>query len=59
MDLALWFFGDLNVDSSRIESRVSADSVDVVAFTVNDSNGLEGKFDVSWCIPGTECLNLD
>jgi len=52
VDLALWFFGDLNVDSSRIESRVSADSVDVVAFTVNDSNGLVGKFDVSWCIPG-------
>jgi predicted dehydrogenase len=52
VDLALWFFGDLNVDSARIESRVSTGSEDVVAFGVSGLNGLEGKFDVSWCLPG-------
>jgi predicted dehydrogenase len=52
VDLALWFFGDLNVGSARIESRISIGSVDSVNFRVSGSNGLEGKFDVSWCKRG-------
>jgi predicted dehydrogenase len=51
-DLALWFFGDLNVNSARIESRIFVGSVDSVNFRVSGSNGLEGKFDVSWCMRG-------
>jgi predicted dehydrogenase len=51
-DLALWFFGDLEVQSARTQSSISPDSADSASFEVIGSNGLEGKFDVSWVKAG-------
>lgn len=50
VDLALWFFGDLTVDSAKAESVTERDSGDSVHFRVKGSNGLEGEFDTSWCM---------
>jgi len=50
VDLALWFFGDLTVDSARLKSATERDSDDSVYFRVNGSNGLEGEFNASWCM---------
>lgn len=52
VDLALWFFGDLTVNFARLESRIAHGSEDSVYFEVTGLNGLEGKFDVSWCKNG-------
>ena len=51
-DLALWFFGDLNVTSAKVNSRIAPDSEDAVSFRVVGSNSLQGKFEVSWCKSG-------
>lgn len=48
VDLALWFFGDLQVDSVKPLSE--RDSEDSVYFRVKKSNGLEGEFSVSRCM---------
>lgn len=50
IDLALWLFGDLQVDSAKLESVVGNDSEDAAHFEVGNSNGLNGIFDVSWCM---------
>lgn len=50
VDLALWFFGDLTVDSAKLESSIERDSEDSVYFRVKGSDGLEGEFNVSWCM---------
>lgn len=50
VDLALWFFGDLTVDSAKRESSTERDSEDSVYFRVNGSNGLRGEFNASWCM---------
>jgi predicted dehydrogenase len=52
VDLALWFFGDLNVDSARMDSQLSMNSIDAINFNVSGLNGFTGKFDVSWCLSG-------
>jgi len=49
VDLALWFFGDLQVDSANIESLNDKGSEDHVYFTAKRSDGLRGCFDISWC----------
>lgn len=49
VDVALWFFGDLQVESSAFESTVVAGSEDSVSVRVNGIDGLRGLFDVSWC----------
>jgi predicted dehydrogenase len=51
-DLALWFFGDLQVTSAEIQSSIAMGSVDSASFEVSGSNGLEGKFSVSWVKAG-------
>jgi predicted dehydrogenase len=51
-DLALWFFGDLNVTSAKVDSKTTQDSADSVSFEVTGSNSLQGKFEVSWCKKG-------
>jgi predicted dehydrogenase len=51
-DLAIWFFGDLNVTSAKVNSRIAPDSEDAVGFRVAGSNDLQGKFEVSWCKGG-------
>jgi predicted dehydrogenase len=49
IDLALWFFGDLQVDSAKLESLNVLGSEDSACFSVRNSDGLEGRFDISWC----------
>jgi predicted dehydrogenase len=48
IDLALWFFGDLNVESAKLFPAGEA-SEDSATFNVKGSDGLAGRFDVSWC----------
>lgn len=50
IDLALWLFGDLEVDSAELESLTPGGAEDSVRFRVKNSDGLEGRFDVSWCM---------
>lgn len=50
VDLALWFFGDLQVDSAKIESLIDGYSEDSVYFRVKKSNALVGEFNISWCM---------
>jgi predicted dehydrogenase len=52
IDLALWFFGDLEVDSMRLEPTKKTDFQDSVCFTVKNSKDLKGSFDISWCKEG-------
>lgn len=50
VDLALLFFGDLTVDSAKLKSAIERDSEDSVYFRVKGLNGLEGEFNISWCM---------
>lgn len=50
VDLALWFFGDLQVDSAKLESLTIGYSEDSAYFTVKTSNALVGEFNISWCM---------
>lgn len=52
VDLALWFFGDLRVESAEISSLADGGGVDMARFGVHGADGLTGKFDVSWCKEG-------
>ena len=53
VDIALWFFGDIQVNSAKIESLTGAGSEDAVHFTVQrESDGLQGAVSVSWCMQG-------
>ena len=48
VDLALWFFGDLNASSTKTESKITQNSADSVDFEVTGSSILQGRFSVSW-----------
>lgn len=50
VDLALWFFGDLDVETAKISSFADGGSKNSVHFKVK-ANHLAGEFDVSWCMP--------
>jgi predicted dehydrogenase len=53
VDLALWFFGDVQVSSAKIESLTGVGAEDAVHFTVQrESGGLHGAISVSWCMEG-------
>jgi len=52
VDLAVWFFGDLNVTSATVNSRIVPGSEDAVDFEVKGSNDFQGKFEVSWSKSG-------
>lgn len=49
VDLALWFFGDSDVESAELESLGMPGCEDSAKFTVKTSNGVGGAFDISWC----------
>jgi len=49
VDVALWFFGDLQIGSAKLESVISAGSEDMASFNVKAPGGVEGHFDMSWC----------
>jgi predicted dehydrogenase len=48
IDLALWFFGEFEVEKATIKSLAGENSEDQVNFTVRKP-GLTGEFDISWC----------
>ena len=50
VDLALWFFGQLEVESASIESLVGSDAKDSVYFKVRTTGGLQGELSTSWCV---------
>ncbi len=52
IDLAIWFFGGLNVTSAKANLQLAADSEDVVTFSVSGLNDLAGVFEISWCKKG-------
>jgi len=52
IDVALWFFGDLHIESANLESLSEDRSEDSANFGVRNSSGLKGNFDVSWCMEG-------
>lgn len=49
IDLALWFFGGLEVESAKLDQAVEGGSEDSAQFRVKRSDGLEGEFSISWC----------
>jgi predicted dehydrogenase len=49
IDLALWFFGDLKVESASLKSIIGGTWEDSVDFSVAKSN-MNGSFHVSWCM---------
>lgn len=51
IDLALWLFGDLEVGDVMSRSRDDMSSETSVSFTVLNSAGLKGEFDVSQSMP--------
>jgi predicted dehydrogenase len=53
VDLVLWFFGDVQVSSTKIESLTGAGAEDAAYFTVErESDILHGAVSVSWCMEG-------
>lgn len=52
IDLATWFFGDLEVDGVKIESAPDDTSGDVWHFTTRRSDGIAGDLKTSWCVSG-------
>jgi predicted dehydrogenase len=53
IDIALWFFGELEVKSASIESLTGLNAEDVVNFIMHrKSDLLEGEVSVTWCAEG-------
>lgn len=52
LDLALWYFGDLRIMPNSAGSPSTDRVEETFSFGASNSQGLEGKFDVSWCIEG-------
>ena len=53
VDLSLWFFGGLRVDSSKAECLVGSQGEDSVHIYVSRRSGaLEGQISTSWCVEG-------
>ena len=48
IDLALWFFGDLEVHSVKLEPMKKTGFEDSAYFKVKNSKNLKGSFDISW-----------
>ncbi|MGD0158834.1 MAG: Gfo/Idh/MocA family oxidoreductase [Candidatus Bathyarchaeia archaeon] len=48
MDLALWFFGDVNVKPESVARISEGDVQNVVRFELNRADGFSGTCDVSW-----------
>lgn len=53
VDIAMWFFGSIQLDSAKISSLIGPDSEDAVHFAVHrESDSLSGEIFVSWCANG-------
>ncbi|MEM2291978.1 MAG: Gfo/Idh/MocA family oxidoreductase [Nitrososphaerota archaeon] len=51
-DLALWYFGDLKVDSACLKFLSGSKLEDEASIKVSCPSGVEGQFDISWCKEG-------
>jgi predicted dehydrogenase len=49
IDLALWFLGDMEVESAKLKSVLNEKSEDIASFKVTSSSGATGSFSISWC----------
>jgi predicted dehydrogenase len=49
VDLALWYFGNLDVKMVKLRSIKPSGSEDEAKFEVINDGGVEGSVDVSWC----------
>lgn len=49
IDLALWFFGDLELTAGTLRSLTGSGSEDEANFKVKGLKDLEGRFNISWC----------
>ena len=49
IDLATWFFGDLEVESAKIDSTAGTGSEGSANFRTVNAEGSIGSFDISWC----------
>jgi len=52
IDLALWYFGGLDVEFAVVEGSMTTASEDAVRFRVKTLKGILGDIDVSWCKKG-------
>ncbi len=53
IDMALWYFKDFQITSSKTESLTGLGAEDAVYFTAQqDHSGLQGEFSISWCKEG-------
>ena len=52
IDLGLWFFGDLEVESSKPRPSAHGSNEGGDCFKVSGPDGLVGDFDISWCKEG-------
>jgi predicted dehydrogenase len=50
VDLALWFFGDLQLGSVKLHSITEREFGNSIDFSIKTSSGLEGQFRVSQCM---------
>jgi predicted dehydrogenase len=50
LDLALWLFGDLQIESVKQSTTMEIGSENAVSFKAVSSEGLEGEFDISQCM---------
>jgi predicted dehydrogenase len=48
IDLALWYFGDLEVEPERLAPKIKAS--DALSFAVRTSSGIRGEFSASRCM---------
>jgi predicted dehydrogenase len=49
VDIALWYFGKIEIESSELKSIISSGSEDDVKFHAVCDKGISGSFSVSWC----------
>jgi len=49
IDLAIWFFGDLQINSAKLDSQSGIGFEDSAQLVVKAHEDVEGRFDISWC----------
>jgi predicted dehydrogenase len=49
IDLAMWFFGDLEIESAKVDSTGGIGSEGSASFRTVNAEGSIGSFDISWC----------
>jgi predicted dehydrogenase len=50
VDLAMWFYGDLQVEEAKVEAAASKGTTDSAYFRARTAGGLPGEFRSSWCV---------